>query len=165
MHVPLDLFVRKQYQYLFNSCRIPCKPADYVKLFDMEHNNHVIVLQRNMIFSFELIHNNKRLSQTEILKQLEKIYNCKDKQDCPVGILTVQDRDTWTDHYEAFAAIPQNQKLFEIIHSSVLVLALDESSPLTSEEIAHECWHGQGLNRWFDKTVQLIVFQNGRGNE
>ena len=33
---------------------------------------------------------------------------------------------------------------------------------MTREEISHLCWHNYGENRWFDKSIQLIVFQNGR---
>lgn len=34
--------------------------------------------------------------------------------------------------------------------------------PVTREEIAHDCWHHRGYNRWFDKSVQWIVFEDGR---
>jgi carnitine O-acetyltransferase len=38
---------------------------------------------------------------------------------------------------------------------------LDDASPVTLEERAHQYWHGDGCNRWFDKPLQFIVNENG----
>jgi Choline/Carnitine o-acyltransferase len=42
------------------------------------------------------------------------------------------------------------------------VLCLDSCSPVTRDEVARELWHGDGTNRWYDKSVQLVVFANGK---
>jgi carnitine O-acetyltransferase len=81
-----------------------------------------------------------------------------------VGALTAGDRDAWADHYAKLraTAYPHNASILERIQSSAFILCLDDTSPVTREELAHACWHGYGSNRWFDKAVQLIVFQNGK---
>jgi Choline/Carnitine o-acyltransferase len=42
------------------------------------------------------------------------------------------------------------------------VLCLDSCSPVTRDEVARELWHGDGTNRWYDKSVQIVVFANGK---
>lgn len=49
----------------------------------------------------------------------------------------------------------------EIVESASFVLCLDDAAPVTLEERAHQYWHGDGANRWFDKPLQFIVNDNG----
>lgn len=37
---------------------------------------------------------------------------------------------------------------------------MDDSSPSNLSEISHGLWHGDGRNRFFDKSMQIIVFNN-----
>lgn len=41
------------------------------------------------------------------------------------------------------------------------MVCLDEASPVTLEERARQYWHGDGMNRWYDKPLQFIVNDNG----
>lgn len=41
------------------------------------------------------------------------------------------------------------------------MVCLDDAAPVTLEERAHQYWHGDGANRWFDKPLQFIVNDNG----
>ncbi|KAG0306958.1 Carnitine O-acetyltransferase mitochondrial [Dissophora globulifera] len=56
----------------------------------------------------------------------------------------------------------QNEELLRKIESSVFLLCLDDSSPVTRDEVSRACWHGDGRNRFFDKSLQFIVFENGK---
>jgi carnitine O-acetyltransferase len=47
------------------------------------------------------------------------------------------------------------------IDGAAIVLCLDDTSPVTREDISWQCWVGDGRNRWYDKQ-QLIVYENGR---
>jgi carnitine O-acetyltransferase len=49
----------------------------------------------------------------------------------------------------------------EVIQSSSFIVCLDDASPVTLEERAHQYWHGDGTNRWFDKPCQFIINENG----
>lgn len=40
-------------------------------------------------------------------------------------------------------------------------MCLDDTSPVTLEERAHQYWHGDGANRWYDKPCQFIINDNG----
>ncbi|CEI91232.1 Putative Carnitine O-acetyltransferase [Rhizopus microsporus] len=50
----------------------------------------------------------------------------------------------------------------EYIESSDFVICLDDSKPVTRDEGSRACWHGDGRNRFFDKPLQFIVFENGK---
>ena len=54
-----------------------------------------------------------------------------------------------------------NKKALETIESSSFIICLDDATPVTLEERAHQYWHGDGSNRWFDKPLQFIVNDNG----
>jgi carnitine O-acetyltransferase len=49
----------------------------------------------------------------------------------------------------------------ETIQSASFVVCLDDAAPVTLEERAHQYWHGDGQNRFFDKPLQYIVNDNG----
>lgn len=108
-----------------------------------------------------------------------------------VGALTAADRDVWTEvSFWPFIVIPfgaftdmilrvidqarqtmisgntpevnqLNAHSLEAIDSSIIIVSLDSSSPITREEVSWGCWVGDGVDRWFDKH-QLIVFENGK---
>jgi carnitine O-acetyltransferase len=68
----------------------------------------------------------------------------------------------WTEARETIiAASSDNAKALERIQSAIIVVALDDSRPITREEISRSVWCSNGENRFFDKH-QLIVFDNGR---
>ena len=59
------------------------------------------------------------------------------------------------------AASPANKAALAAIEASSFIVCLDDSQPITLEERAHQYWHGDGCNRWFDKPLQFIVNDNG----
>jgi len=54
-----------------------------------------------------------------------------------------------------------NETALQTIESASFVVCLDDAKPVTLEERAHQYWHGDGSNRWFDKPLQFIINDNG----
>ncbi|CAI4220225.1 unnamed protein product [Parascedosporium putredinis] len=80
----------------------------------------------------------------------------------PIGALTSENRDVWADARQLLVdAHPSNAAALEAIESSSFVVCLDDAAPVTLEERAHQYWHGDGANRWYDKPLQFIVNDNG----
>ncbi|KAF8340765.1 acyltransferase ChoActase/COT/CPT [Amanita rubescens] len=81
----------------------------------------------------------------------------------PIGALTSDNRDLWTDARAALiAASPShNATLLRQIESAMIIVVLDETKPVTREDISWNTWAGNAGNRWFDKH-QLVVYDNGR---
>ena len=81
----------------------------------------------------------------------------------PIGVLTSENRDTWADGREILLkAHPDHKALLEKIESSSFLLCLDSAKPVTRDELSRGCWHGDGRNRFYDKSLQFIVYDNAK---
>ncbi|KAF7298898.1 Carnitine acetyl transferase [Mycena indigotica] len=152
------------YKWLFHSCRYPVKPSDTAHKFDPATHNHIVFVRKNKFFQVPLAHpSGKELSAAELESQIERVIELAGSELAPpVGALTSDNRDNWTDARAALlAASPVNAASLEAIESAMIIVALDDTSPVTREEISKACWVGDGRNRFYDKH-QLIVFENGR---
>ena len=49
----------------------------------------------------------------------------------------------------------------DAIERALFAVCLDASSPESLEERFRAALHGDGINRWFDKSLQLVIGQNG----
>lgn len=149
------------YEHMFNACRVPAKPADYPVKYPAAENKHLVVVRKNQFFKVAHEINGQQLSTKELEQQFQRIYEIAEKAPA-VGALTSENRDTWTEMREALIeANPANLTALQAIESSSFLVCLDDASPITLEERAHQYWHGDGANRWFDKPLQFIVNENG----
>ncbi|KKP06565.1 carnitine O-acetyltransferase [Trichoderma harzianum] len=149
------------YKWMFNASRVAAKPADYPIKFSHEENKHIVVIRKNQFFKIPHEVAGKQLNASELEAQFNRVYQIA-KRVSPVGALTSENRDVWTDARELLiSASPKNKAALEAIESSSFVVCLDDASPVTLEERAHQYWHGDGANRWYDKPLQFIVNDNG----
>ncbi|KZZ96167.1 carnitine acetyl transferase [Moelleriella libera RCEF 2490] len=149
------------YKWMFNATRIPAHPGDYPAKFPANENKHIIVIRKNQIFKISHELDGKQLNTSELETQFSKIYQAA-KPVSPVGALTSENRDIWATARELLAQTsPKNQTALQTIDSASFVVCLDDASPVTLEERAHQYWHGDGANRWYDKPLQFIVNDNG----
>lgn len=96
-------------------------------------------------------------------RQFEMIYQMAGTdRDIPVGVLTSENRDNWAKTREILLAEPYNRDSLDIIEKAAFVVCLDDSSPVTRHDFSRQLWHGDGRNRFFDKSIQFIVFDNGK---
>ena len=151
----------ESYQWMFNTCRKPARPADYPVKYDPEKNKHFVVVRKNQFFKVMHEVGGKQLNTSELEVQFRRIYE-KAERAPAVGILTSENRDIWTDAQSALlSAHASNATALQTIESSAFLVCLDDASPVTLEERAHQYWHGDGSNRWFDKPLQFIINDNG----
>ncbi|KAM0682745.1 Carnitine O-acetyltransferase mitochondrial [Mitosporidium daphniae] len=163
------------YKYVFNACRIPRKPYDTTLVFDLKKNSHLVVLYKNAYYKIEGYNRSGTLMRS--LAEIEGyilflipsdlfaiVSNHKDNAgDIPnIGIFTAVERDSATEGISLLEkASVKNRENLEIIRTASCVLCLDDTSPQSLEERCHSLWHGNGQNRFFDKSIQFIVSQNG----
>lgn len=149
------------YQWMFNACRIPSKPADHPVTYDPKEHKHIVVIRKNQFWKVMHEVGGQQLNTTELEQQFRKIYE-KAESSPAVGILTTENRDLWTDaRATLLAAHASNATALKTIESASFVVCLDDAAPVTLEERAHQYWHGDGSNRWFDKPLQFIINENG----
>ncbi|TFK39028.1 acyltransferase ChoActase/COT/CPT [Crucibulum laeve] len=151
------------YKYLFHASRYPALPSDTADKFDPKSHNHIVVVHQNRFYAVPLASpSGAELSVGELEAQFARIIRAGKDKTLPIGALTSDNRDKWFHAREALLkASPKNAELLKTIESAMIVVALDDTAPVTREDISWSCWVGDGRNRWFDKH-QLIVFKNGR---
>jgi carnitine O-acetyltransferase len=156
--LPVDM---DSYKWMFNASRVPAKPADYPVKFDANEHKHIVVIRKNQFFKVMHEVDGRQLNTTELEAQFRRVYELAQRVPS-VGVLTSENRDVWTDAREILlSADPKNKKAMQDIESASFVVCLDDASPVTLEERAHQYWHGDGQNRYFDKPLQFIVNDNG----
>ncbi len=116
----------------------------------MRHNKFFKVHQGATAFTF-----------LEWVSILEHIMNIVGSKESSIGVLSSQDRDTWADARETLLADGNRAALREI-ESAVLLVCLDDDAPVSRTDVSRALWHGNGRNRFYDKCIQLIVFENGK---
>ncbi|KAI1640028.1 acyltransferase ChoActase/COT/CPT [Biscogniauxia mediterranea] len=149
------------YKWMFNASRVAAKPADYPVKFEPESHKHIIAIRKNQFFKIAHEIDGQQLNTSELEAQFAKVYKLAQRVPA-VGALTSENRDIWTDARTVLLdASPKNKTALEAIESASFVVCLDDASPVTLEERAHQYWHGDGQNRWYDKPLQFIVNDNG----
>ncbi|KAJ1965552.1 Carnitine O-acetyltransferase mitochondrial [Dipsacomyces acuminosporus] len=151
------------YKFMFNACRIPKRPSDYCRTVEYAGNDYITVMRNNQFFSLPLVHAGVPLTLDEIEAALDRIVEEADSTvAAPVGILTADNRDSWSDNRDLLLQSPENAAVLNEIESSAFLVSLEKDRPVTREEFSHATWHGNGRNRWFDKPCQFAVFDNAR---
>lgn len=167
-------FCMNSFQLMFNTSRLPGAPQDNrdTNIFYSIHENNFIVVAFKGNFYKVLTHDQetkKPLSPNEIWNQLYSIVNEKSahlqyETNSGIGLLTSLPRDQWREAYQELVKNPLSQESLETIHKASYLLALDlgnGNNPVTYEERSRNTWHGDGNNRYFDKSLQFIVTENG----
>uniref|UniRef100_A0A8C7BFX4 Carnitine O-acetyltransferase n=1 Tax=Neovison vison TaxID=452646 RepID=A0A8C7BFX4_NEOVI len=164
-----------QYYQILSSCRVPGPKQDTVISFSKTKKPpmHITVVHNYQFFELDVYHSDGTpLTSDQIFVQLEKIWNSSlqtNKE--PVGILTSNHRNSWAKAYSTLIKDKVNRESVRSIQKSIFTLCLDAPMPRVSEDVyrshvAGQMLHGGGSklnsgNRWFDKTLQFIVAEDG----
>ncbi|XP_061586746.1 carnitine O-acetyltransferase-like [Cololabis saira] len=164
-----------QYYQILSSCRIPGPKRDTVVNYNTGQTppTHITVVHNFQFFFLDVYNSDgSPLTVDQLYMQLEKIWNSSlqtNKE--PIGILTSQHRNTWGKAYNNLIKDKTNKESVRAIHKSIFTVCLDAPMPRVSDEmypsrVAAQMLHGGGArwnsgNRWFDKTLQFIVGEDG----
>uniref|UniRef100_A0A673TP95 Carnitine O-acetyltransferase n=1 Tax=Suricata suricatta TaxID=37032 RepID=A0A673TP95_SURSU len=164
-----------QYYQILSSCRVPGPKQDTVVSFSKTKKPpmHITVVHNYQFFELDVYHSDGTpLTSDQIFVQLEKIWNSSlqtNKE--PVGILTSNHRNSWAKAYSTLIKDKVNRESVRSIQKSIFTVCLDAPMPRVSEDmyrrhVAGQMLHGGGSklnsgNRWFDKTLQFIVAEDG----
>ncbi|XP_026867113.2 carnitine O-acetyltransferase isoform X1 [Electrophorus electricus] len=164
-----------QYYQVLSSCRIPGPKKDIVVNYatGKSPSTHITVVHNFQFFVLDVYSSNGMpLTVDQIYVQLEKIWNSSlqtNKE--PIGILTSNHRNTWGKAYNNLIKDKTNKDSVRTIQKSIFLVCLDAPMPRVSDDlyyskVAAQMLHGGGSrwnsgNRWFDKTLQFIVGEDG----
>lgn len=161
---PLDM---SQYPKLFSATRIPGYSRDVFKHLPNANARHVLVICRGHYFTVNILNEaGQPLGASDIAAQLVSVESqalALGPNFHSVGPLTGKDRLNWSFEYGRLSGLGQNASVLRKIEESLFAVCLEDSSPSTVSEAGQVVLHGpSALNRYFDKSIQLIIFQDGR---
>lgn len=166
---PLDM---SQYNRLFGVSRIPGKGKD--SLVQNENSKHILVIRGGNLYSVDVLDERGNIEKPDvILRRLQNVLIQADSNGAatvPIGPLTAIHRDEWATLRQYLAdniGGGENKQLLETeVDAALFCLCLDTpDSPIYSEEnvvpLIKNLLAGDGINRWFDKSISLIVTADG----
>lgn len=81
----------------------------------------------------------------------------------PLPLLTCLPRTRWAElRKELLHHSPDAARAFEVMEKSLFVLCLDPPETMNDEALSRGLLHGEPGNRWFDKSLQLVMLGEGR---
>ncbi|KAL5008627.1 hypothetical protein ScPMuIL_014208 [Solemya velum] len=154
-----------QYKRIFCTVREPHEDVDKL----VTHNSrHIIIMRRGVYFKLDIysVDNDGKemiLTVQEIHSILQQIMNLTEDttECCRIASLTTQRRDIWAKQRTQLLGNPVNKSSITDVETCVSMFCLDDESPKTEEELAATVMTGNGVNRWFDKSLEFISFANG----
>ncbi|KAH1182821.1 carnitine O-acetyltransferase-like isoform X1 [Mauremys mutica] len=164
-----------QYSRLFASCRLPGPKHDGLLLPPPGRRapTFVTVVRNFQFFQLEVYNSDGTpLTVDQLHLQLQRIRGLSWKTDKePLGVLTGDHRHTWGQAYSTLMRDRLNRESARCIQRSLFSVCLDAPVLKVSDErypsrVAAQMLHGGGSysnsgNRWFDKTLQFIVGEDG----
>lgn len=157
--VPLDM---SQYKKFFRSVRIPKVERDEFRLAEFDKkNNHVVLLHKNNVYKVNVTNNAGEIYQSkEIAVAIEMIFQSEKSKGANVGIFTTAERDKAARVYNQLIVSKVNAKSLQTIADSLIVISMDEESSNSEEAIENLMLNG--TNKYFDKTIQVILTNKGK---
>ncbi|KAJ6653439.1 hypothetical protein lerEdw1_009192 [Lerista edwardsae] len=164
-----------QYSRLFASCRLPGPKHDSVLLPPPGRRppTYITVVRNFQFFQLEVYNSDGTpLTVDQLHWQLQRIRSQSWKTDKePLGVLTSDHRHTWGQAYTTLMRDKLNRESARAIQRSLFTVCLDApvlkvSDARAASRLAAQMLHGGGShsnsgNRWFDKTLQFIVGEDG----
>ncbi|RUS91027.1 hypothetical protein EGW08_001244 [Elysia chlorotica] len=174
----------EQHYRLFTSYREPGREGDIQRTdTGTPGRDFIIVACNDQFFKLDLLVDGEELSETDLCLQLSRIANMAGETSSAhqIGALTSQARPVWAEQRERLLQDGTNRGSLHCLENCLFLLCLDKptvpSRPghllptprCMAEDMAartHHILHGQGTrhnsaNRWMDKTVQVIVSEDG----
>ncbi|KAI9143311.1 acyltransferase ChoActase/COT/CPT [Paraphysoderma sedebokerense] len=162
---PLDM---NQYRCQFQVARIPEVGCDKLVTTWPTTSKHIIVLLRDQVYKVDVMGpKGERVSIAEIERQLRSaVTDVSNTTPQPaVGLLTSEDRDVWAKARASLSKLSKtNQQSFDVIDSALFAVSLDDYTSSHDIDVSHhQLFHNfDARNRWFDKSISMIVMNSGR---
>lgn len=159
-----------QYERMFNTSRVPGVEADVLQ--HVNESKHIAVYHKGRFYKVWMFYDGRLLLPREIEQQMERIL--ADKSEPQPGeeflaALTAGDRIPWAKARSQFFIRGKNKQSLDAVEKAAFFVTLDDSeqryepdNPIQSlDSYAKSLLHGKCYDRWFDKSLNLIIFKNG----
>ena len=160
----------RQYDRFFNTTRIPGVETD--TLLHLNDATHIVCMHKGRYFRLCVYNKGRLLNSAELQKQIQGILDDPsepDEGEKHLAALTASDRKVWAETRNSYFNKGLNKTSLDIIERSAFVLVLDDYAYGYNDEDESQAshygrmmLHGKCSDRWFDKSFQLIVGNNGK---
>lgn len=153
-----------QYTKLFGAARVPVSGRD--ELVYCHTARHVVVLSHRQYYVLDILDGSGApLPPNALIDGLAAILRDSEAALVTgsavipnVSILTSDHRDAWAEIYPEVERL--NKDTLKAINDSILLVVLDPASPADVDAVGLATLHNMGESRWFDKSLQLVVYKN-----
>ncbi|HWM37069.1 MAG TPA: choline/carnitine O-acyltransferase, partial [Streptomyces sp.] len=163
----------EQHKFLFSSTRIPGAEQDTSRTPYSEEwpgpsqARHIVVFFRGNMFRMDVLGADgvpHSLDDLEAgLRAVMKAGGEPAAADSSVGHLTTMARAEWAQARESLIALaPGNAEAVEDVETALFCVCLEDFAPADTQGACDQLLHGDRGNRWFDKAVSIVVFDDGR---
>ncbi|ELU00493.1 hypothetical protein CAPTEDRAFT_167071 [Capitella teleta] len=161
-HIPL---CSMQYRRLFNTTRIPGIEVD--QLVHINESHHIVVYHKGRYYKIHIHNQGRYLQACELEVMLQEILDSEEEPaegEEHLAALTAGYRTPWAEARKDFFGKGFNKTSLDAIEKSAFVLVLDDEAQDMDnlDDFGRSMLHGNGCNRWFDKSFTLVVTSNAR---
>jgi len=168
-----------QYYRILTTYRQPGKEQDKQISYGAEtkEEEHIVVGRKGCWYSIPVKTSGKWLAVEDIFASLMDVWENAENSDTTkdfekIAYLTSTERSNWAKAYNELLKHKENEANLQTIAQSLLIVCLDEEMQNPSDtqrslkEMFRQMLTGSGSrfngsNRWYDKTVQLVVGLDG----
>ncbi|TAQ83605.1 hypothetical protein B7494_g8071 [Chlorociboria aeruginascens] len=144
------------YNGLFNVVREPQVGQDRLQAY--RDYDHIVVFKCGQPFKIDL----QGATFVSLKRTFEAIITLGEGQKSWIPALTIDERNSWAEGRNHLKALsPKNRNSLAAIETATFIICLDDSKPETQTERSYGIFWGDGSNRWHDKSLQFVVFENG----
>jgi carnitine O-acetyltransferase len=159
----------EQNRYLFSACRIPGEPRDTVRTPytpqwpGPSRERHIVVFHRGNAHRLDVIGGTGVPHTTEEIRAgLTAVLTASAERGQGVGALTTKARAEWARSRRALLDHdPRNRDAMDVVETALLCVCLEDETPADPRAAGDQLLAGDSGNRWFDKSISLIVFPDG----
>jgi acyl carrier protein len=152
-------------RYLFGTSRRPGPAADGYDVlahFNESESDHFMIIANNRIW---IVNISAMRTTTEIFKSVAHVVQCsyqeETNQSFSLGAMTHDFRARWRTARATLEEVVENRENFAVIDSSAFTVCLEQSQPGGNQAVLASVG-SKSSNRWYDHTMQLVVFNDGR---
>lgn len=151
-----------QFRHFFRSVRIPEEEKDRLFVAPMTKvNNHIVVLHKNNVYKLPVTTSDGIIyDYQQIALAVEDIIFSDTEKRENVGVYTAARREEAAQVYELLRMDEINVDTLDTIAEALVVISLDDESTNKKEAIKNLMLKAD--NKYFDKTIQVIITQDGQ---
>uniref|UniRef100_A0A0V0G650 carnitine O-palmitoyltransferase n=1 Tax=Triatoma dimidiata TaxID=72491 RepID=A0A0V0G650_TRIDM len=159
-----------QYERMFNTTRVPGPETD--KIVHYSDSKHVVVYHKGRYYKVQIYYKHRMLAPCEIEVQMQLILDDKSEPvegEERLGALTGSPRTDWANIRQEHFFRGTNRQSLDAIEKAAFFVVLDDipyefdqKDPWKLDQFGRTLLHGNGYNRWFDKSLTLCIGSNAR---